>query len=174
MHSYLWLKMVAPIVGLMLVIGCQSGSPPDFAEAVSSPLSTAKKLLELHELLGKNPTHRSEEAREREVDDAAMAQLFVDYKKFDPFLADLYVGFIVGALANNQKNMAVTQRRGGRATLSAGKLLVLFKLDGQDWKIILDRTVPDEIKKRAADEKRQFLEARARAESARAATSVKH
>ena len=70
---------------------------------------------------------------------------------------------MVGALARFQDKLVATAG-GGRATVIAGRARIALRLAGESWQIVLEESVPQEIKDRAAIEKRRFDEARARAD----------
>ena len=123
------------------------------------PLRTVQALLELHDLLGKQPEERSQAARQRPVDEAALIELVHEFEKDDPFLANLYVGFVVGALARYQTRLRVNVK-GNCAEIRAGDLQVVLKLVGDVWRVDLEKSVPEEIKVRAKMEKLRLSRAR--------------
>jgi hypothetical protein len=135
-----------------------SGAPPD-------PRDTARALLALHELDGVQPAQRSDEAKGTDVHRDALAELIADLESTDRFTADLYVGFVVGALARHQTRLFVA-REGSRATVSAGKARIAMRLEQGRWRILLAESVPDEIKRRASQAKQEYEAARARGQGA--------
>jgi hypothetical protein len=124
-------------------------------------METIDALLELHGLRGIMPEERPREVRDRAVDESALKKLFWDYGSEDPFLTNLYVGFVVGALARNQHALAMTQR-GQRATVYAGGLAVhmSYNTRSHKWQIMLDRTIPANVKKRALAEEARLVRRR--------------
>ncbi len=158
------LLRVSTIVGFcLLVVGCRTGSEPAAEELESGPdpLGTVRDLLRAHDLLGKQPEQRTEKSKEKEVDRRALGALIVDLSDQERFLADLYVGFVVGALARNQGRLFLS-RKGARAEVSAGDAKIVLVLHNGRWKIVLAESVPKEIKKRAAEEKARFDDAKKR------------
>lgn len=152
----------APVAFLsLLVLACGEDPRPDPAD-VPDPLATARELLALHDVLGRQPEDRPDETRAAAIDRQALARLIADLEGRDPFVTDLYVGFVVGALARFQDKLVATAG-GGRATVIAGRARIAMRLAGESWQIVLEESVPQEIKDRAAAEKRRFDEARARA-----------
>jgi hypothetical protein len=145
---------------LSLAWGCAEEPDPE-AVAVPDPLQTARDLLALHDVLGRQPEERPDRAKQEPVDRRALAALISDLDGRDPFVTDLYVGFVVGALARYQKKLVATASA-GRATVVAGRARVAMRLEGERWKVVLEESVPAEIKERAAAEKRRFEEARDR------------
>jgi len=148
------------VVGLLFVWGCGDDKKKEPVE-VPDPLETARDLLALHDVLGKRPDERPDEAKAQDVDRQALAALIDDLEGRDPFITDLYVGFVVGALARYQDKLVATANA-GRATVVAGRARIAMKLEGEGWKIVLEESVPAEIVERAAAEKRRFDEAKAR------------
>jgi len=141
-----------------VLLGCSAEPAP---EQVPDPLVTARELLALHDVLGRAPEDRPDESKEREVDRQALTALIADPGGRDPFVTDLYVGFVVGALARYQDKLVATASA-GRATVVAGRARIAMRLEGARWKIVLEESVPDEIKERAAAEKRRYDEAKTR------------
>ena len=149
-------RAVLPIAALLALSACGDDRPPE--PQGPDPLDAVREILRLHDLEGRQPEERSPQAREREVDRAALSRLVADLDARDPFLSDLYVGFVVGALARHQTRLFVS-RMGNRAEVSAGDARIVLVLDGGRWKILLGDSVPDEIERRAAQEKRRYEEA---------------
>ncbi len=139
----------------LLAIACTSSSRPTPSPSGSDPLATVRDLLRLHDLLGKQPEERSDKTRNTKVKRSALNPLFTDLEDPGPFLSDLYVGFVVGALARNQGRLFVS-RQGGRAEVTAGKARIVLKLAGNRFRIVLSESIPEDIKKRAAQEKIRF------------------
>ncbi|MDD5306239.1 MAG: hypothetical protein PHU25_02850 [Deltaproteobacteria bacterium] len=149
-----------PLAAMVLFSACSRKA------LAPSPADTARELLALHGLVGRQPEDRSEADRKRPVDRKALTALFSDYATTDPFLADLYVGFLVGALARNQGDLRVTVQ-GKRAVVQAGKLGVALELRERTWLISLAASVPDGIKRRALEEKVRYENARAAGQAVR-------
>jgi hypothetical protein len=138
-----------------------TGGKDDPGEKGPDPLETARGLLALHGLSGRQPEERPEAQRDAPVPREQLARFVADLETRDPFLTDLYVGFVVGALARHQGRLFV-ERQGSRAVTSAGDARVVLTLTPAGWKVVLEESVPDEIKRRAAEEHARFLEAKAR------------
>lgn len=129
--------------------GCTSLSSK---EAEPKPMDSVKQILRLHGLEGRSLETRSEAVRRAAVDREKLSRLFLDYTKEDPFLANLYVGFIAGALATNQHTLHVTER-GPRAKVRAGNLSIFMHLKDGEWRVSLAESIPDAVKARAKMEK---------------------
>ena len=130
------------VAGLVLLPGCSKGrTPPD-------PRQTVAQILAVHGVSGKDGEARTASEKKKRVDPETLEQLFVDYRDFDPFLAELYVGFVVGALARFQDQLVVEQQS-RRARLLAGRVTVVMKLKDTGWQVDLDRSIPQTIKARA-------------------------
>ena len=134
------------------------------AEKPPNPGDTVLKLLDLHNLAGKLPEERTKENAEAEVDRAKLAALIADLDEHDPFIADIYLGFVLGVLASHQARLFVTVE-GYRAEIAAGRASVKMRLVDGNWKIVLGESVPPEIKERALLEKKNYEEAKAAANS---------
>jgi hypothetical protein len=160
------MRVAAAIGALLLAAGVGLVSGCGRADAKPSPADTARELLSLHGLAGRQPEDRNEADRNKPVDHRALSALFTDYASTDPFLADLYVGFLVGALARNQSSLRAAEA-GDRATVEAGKLAVSLERRGGRWLISLASSIPDEIKRRALEEKVRYDAARAAGQSLR-------
>ena len=146
------------LMGLLCCAACTPNGDPVSAEIGPDPMTTVRELLQLHSLLGRQPEERSEKAKNKEISTASLEPLFVNLDTHDPFLRDLYIGFVVGALARNQGRLFVT-KRDNRADVRAGKLTVKMVQAKDRYKIDLDKTIPPEIKKRAAEEKTRYHQA---------------
>lgn len=133
-------------------------------EEQADPSKAIITLLDLHDLAGKQPDQRSPDSRRKEVDRSKLEPLIADLDAHDPFIADVYLGFVLGVLAHNQSRLYV-ERAGSEATVFAGKATVSMRLVDGRWKVVLGDSVPPEIKERAALEKKSFEEAKARARS---------
>lgn len=145
-----------PLLTVLVVLALACGeegqkSPPD----VPDPLIAARELLALHDLLGRQPDERTAESQEQEIDRAALTRLVADLEHREPFISDLYVGFVVGALARFQDRLVATVI-GSRATIVAGRARIVLQLDNGKWKFVLEESVPAEIKERATAEKRRY------------------
>ncbi len=116
--------------------------------SVSEPLFTVEQILKLHGMHGRSAEQRPQDVRNSPIDREKLASLFIGYEKEDPFLADLYVGFVAGALAASQKNLEVFET-GKKAEIKAGRLTVHMYLKNGTWKVSLAETVPNEIKIKA-------------------------
>jgi len=135
--------------------GCNNFGGRD-EEVAKGPLQTARALLEAHDLLGKLPSQRSPEKAQKEVAEETLRLWIQDVDKFDPFIAKLYVGFVLGALANHQDRLSVEQT-GSKATIHAGSLPIRLVKEAGTWRISLAYTIPDEIAKRAEKEKARVM-----------------
>ena len=145
-------------LAIAFVAGCKTGAERPAQAPGPDPMTTVRSLLSLHDLLGKQPEERGASARSKPPDPAELNRLFADYDRLDPFLGNLYVGFVTGALARNQGRLFVS-RQGDRAEVSAGRLRVIMKRSEGRYRIVLEKTVPYEIKARAAREKAIFDQA---------------
>lgn len=141
-------------------MGCNQRTPDKVPDRGVQPLKAVERLLSLHDLNGRQPEERSAESRNREVDRGKLEALVSDLNKHDPFTSNLYVGFIVGALARYQTRLMVTQS-GDRAEIMAGKARVVMRRADNEWRFVLDESIPEVIQQRAAEEKRRFESARA-------------
>ena len=148
-------KHLPAIFPVLALVGCFACS----AEKASNPGDTVLKLLDLHNLAGKLPEERTKESSEAEVDRAKLAALIMDLDEHDPFIADIYVGFVLGVLARHQARLFVTVE-GSRAEVTAGRAGVKMRLVDGNWKIVLGESVPREIKERAIVEKKNYEEAK--------------
>jgi hypothetical protein len=126
------------------------------------PMDALLGLLDLHGVLGRQPEERPEAQRDAPVPRERLARFVADLDARDPFLTDLYLGFAVGALARHQGRLFV-ERQGSRAVISAGDARIALVLTPSGWQVVLEESVPGEIKRRAAEEHRRFLDAQARA-----------
>ncbi len=154
-------KRLPAIFPVLALVGCFACS----AENAPNPGDTVLKLLDLHNLAGKLPEERTKESSEAEVDRAKLAALIVDLDEHDSFIADIYVGFLLGVLASHQARLFVTVE-GSHAEVTAGRAGVKMRLIDGNWKIVLGESVPREIKERAIVEKKNYEEAKAAAASA--------
>jgi len=132
----------------------------DDGAGAAGPRATAERLLELHGLLGRQPEELTPEQKGATVDRAAVAGLVADLGAYDEFTGDLYVGFVVGALAEQQGRWT-TAMDGARALIAAGNARILFVRRNGAWKVDLAASVPDVIKERAAEEKIRYEAAKA-------------
>ncbi len=130
----------------LIVLSCGDNSPK------SSPKESVSKLLELHGLKGRLPEDRTEDEKNRAVDKKALEPLIADLDANDPFITDLYVGFVVSVLARSQDNLVVSTKD-DQATVKAGTLRVKMVLVENRWKILLEETIPEKIKAKAREEK---------------------
>jgi hypothetical protein len=138
------------IISILSVGGCDRFQSESTERP--SPLDTANKILALHGLAGKTPEARPPQVRKTIPNPETLKQLFLDYDKEDPFLANLYVGFVVGALSVNQRNLHVFQES-HRAEIKAGNARISMHLLGGAWRVSLAESVPEVIKARAKMEK---------------------
>jgi hypothetical protein len=148
--------VAALAVALIAAGACRSGDE----EGAGGPRAIAERLLALHGLLGRQAEELSQAERDAPVDREAVAGLVDDVGAYDEFISDLYVGFVVGALAKSQGRWT-TAMDGERALIAAGDARVYFVRSGGAWKVSLAASVPDVIKERAAEEKRRFEAAKA-------------
>ncbi len=162
MKGILSLASMGIPIAFLTVMACNPTSESPLSSKGPDPLATVRKLLELHELVGRQPEERSLETRKKDVDLKALGELFEDFDGKDPFLRDVYIGFVVGVLARNQGRLFVS-RQGNRAEISAGKAKVVLRRDNSQFRIVLKESVPKEIVTRANEEKDRFKEAKERA-----------
>jgi hypothetical protein len=144
------------------VAACRSGGE----EGAQGPRAAAERLLALHGLLGRQPEALTQAEKDAPVDRKAVAGLVDDVGAFDQFTSDLYVGFVVGALAKHQGRWT-TAMDGAQAIIAAGGARILFVRKDGAWRVSLAASVPDEIKKRAAEEKRRYEAAKAAGDALR-------
>ena len=154
--------LTATLISMILLSACAKEEAP----SVPDPREAAEALLRLHGLAGRQPEDRSDEEKDTEVDRDALAALVKDMDAHDPFIADIYTGFVVGALARNQETLTAVVN-GERGTIIAGKARVVLALEDGKWRFVLGDSVPPEIVERAREEKQKFEEAKARGESLR-------
>ncbi|MDJ0762571.1 MAG: hypothetical protein QNJ97_06235 [Myxococcota bacterium] len=136
------------LISAMFFLSCCDRSA-DKKTSGPSPLATLRELMRLHDLEGRQPEDRPAATRKKQVDQKALAALFLDFERQDGFLADLYVGFIVGAVARHQAHLKV-RTIGNRADVTAGNVRVRLRWSGERWQIAIAESIPDEIKQRAA------------------------
>jgi len=146
---------------LAAVSSCAEPAGSDPGPQGPDPLEAVRGLLTLHGLAGRQPEERPEAQREAPVRREDLTRFVADLDARDPFLTDLYVGFVVGALARHQGRLFV-ERQGSRAVISAGDARLALAMTPAGWKVVLEESVPDEIKRRAAEEHQRFLDAKAR------------
>ena len=156
-----WIVALLAIAG---AFGCRAEG--DDVGAATGPRATAESLLALHGLRGRQPEDLTRDEKNAPVDRAAIAALVADVAAYDEFTGDLYVGFVVGALAKHQGRWT-TAMDGAQALIAAGDARILFVRSGGKWKVDLAASVPDEIKKRAAEEKQRYEAAKAAGEALR-------
>jgi hypothetical protein len=145
--SACFLLLLITVLSVACVDAKQTSDPTN-----PDPTITVNELLWLHGLLGKQQEDRSHQTKSIEVDMASLETLFVNLEKHDPFLRDVYVGFVVGALARYQGKLFVSKHE-NEADVRAGNLTVRMKLENDRYKIDLEKTIPAAIKQRAAEEK---------------------
>ena len=155
------LGLCVAALALLLVATCKDSNKYPEVKPDPNPLATVRELLRLHDLVGKQPEERSDETKKKEVDRSALGTLIDDLDANGRFLSDVYVGFVIGALARNQGRLFVS-RKGRSAQVTAGNVKVKLRLKDGIWKIVLSETVPAEIKKRAVLSKTQFEQAKKR------------
>lgn len=141
------------LIALFVLPACAKKAPLE--ETGPDPLVTVESLLKLHDVWRKQPEERTRESRQRPVDKGALRELVYELEKEDPFFANLYVGFVVGALARYQTRLGVIVR-GDRAEVQAGALQVVMRRVDRSWRVDLERTIPEPIKARARAEKRRM------------------
>jgi hypothetical protein len=154
------LMAIFPALAIVVCFACSE-------KKASNPGDTVLKLLDLHNLAGRQLEERTKESSGAEVDRAKLAALIVDLDEHDPFIADIYLGFVLGVLASNQARLFITVEGSG-AKVAAGKAVVKMRLVDGNWKIVLGESVPQVIKERAFLEKKNYEEAKARARAASA------
>ncbi len=157
MRGILSPALTGALSAFVLVMACTPNPGPPAATQGPDPLTTVRELLQLHDLVGKQPEERSVKTRKQEVDPKALSQLFYDFEADDPFLRELYIGFVIGVLARNQGRLFVSTH-GNRAEIAAGKAKVLLKRDQDRYRIVLKESIPKEIVKRAKQEQARFKE----------------
>ncbi len=136
------------------------GSCADKKDA--DPGDTVLRILDLHDLAGKQLEDRSKESRDKEVNREKLSALIADLDQHDPFIADIYLGFVLGVLSSHQTRLFVTTE-GTRAEVMAGKAVIGMRLVDGTWRIVLGESVPAEIMERALPEKKTYEDAKARA-----------
>ncbi len=141
-------------------MGCHERFTEKAANRGEHPLQAVERLLSLHDLNGRQPEERSAKSRNREVDRGRLEALVSDLNNHDSFTSNLYVGFIVGALARYQTRLMVTQK-GDHAEVMAGKVRVVMRRSDNKWRFVLSESIPEVIKQRAAEEKKRFESAKA-------------
>jgi hypothetical protein len=152
-----------PAIAAALFAIAAAGACRDRADdgaGTAGPRAAAERLLALHGLLGRQPGELTQEERDAPVDREAIEGLVADVGAYDGFTGDLYVGFVVGALARQQGRWT-TAMDGARALVAAGEARILFVRRDGAWKVDLGASVPDVVKRRAADEKRRYEAAKA-------------
>ncbi|NLN63745.1 MAG: hypothetical protein GX146_12830 [Myxococcales bacterium] len=143
---------------LITLSACRS-APSDAPGLASTPTDVAWALLELHGLKGRLPEDRPRDVVDRLVPREKLQPLFLDLDEFDPFIGDLYVGVIVGALARHQDRLFASASRED-ATLTAGQSVIHLRKDQGGWKVHLEKSIPEEMKARAQAEKARYENAR--------------
>ena len=137
------------------LIGC--GAPREDVPPAPSPMESLEALLALHGVLGRSLDERPEAFKKAPVERKALTKWVLDYTEQDPFLADLYVGFVVGVTAANQHSMEIAVR-GSRAEVKTGRAKIVLYLRGNIWRVSLSESIPAEIKARAMQEKLRVAE----------------
>lgn len=150
-------RLLAGALAICLGAACSGEKEPAERSNGPDPRETAARLLAMHELVGKLPEQRSEKSRSEPVPQERLREVIADLDARDPFLSELYTGFVVGALARAQDELFV-ERRGAHAVLWAGRARIVMKREGDRWKVVLEKSVPEAVKRRAAEEKRRFEE----------------
>ncbi len=145
-----------PSVLLSVALGALAcGSEREERLMTASPKQTVSALLRLHDVEGKLPEQRDKEARRTSADPRQLKLLIADYGERDSFVDDLYIGFVVGALARCQDQLTINHK-GDRATVKAGNVTVVLQQDNDRFRILLAESIPQAIKDRAAAEKIKF------------------
>ena len=147
--------MIRILTAISLAASVSACNIGENSDPIPSPGETVVQLLELYAVAGQQPEDRSEKDIQNEVNRQRLAVLFTDLEDHDRFLADIYVGFLVGALARYQTRLFATVE-GTRATVTAGKVVVMMQLVNKQWKIVLTDSIPPEIKQRAAEERQKM------------------
>lgn len=153
----------ALVVGTLTVTaGCGTDRPeqPNRASkpTQASPRVAVQHLLAAHHLLGKQPHERTREEKKAKLDEQTLSLFFADSQDFEPFIADVYRGFVLGALTRHQNNLFI-DTRGPKATVRAGDAAIVMRLEKDRWKVVLKESIPSEIEKRAARERARFEQA---------------
>lgn len=147
MIRLLLVLMVATCLGA-LAMGCAR-------EADADPAATVRELLALHGLLGQSPENRSETQRAQPVAPERLAVLLMDDAAPNPFLANLYVGFVVGALARHQDRL-VFNSEGDSVFVQAGDARIVLRLRDGRYRIVLSESIPPIIRERALAQQRRL------------------
>lgn len=142
-------KWTLPAV-VMILAGCNILS--EDVESRPSPSDTLAQILRMHGVEGRSLNERPPEFQKAAVDREVLSRIFMDYAAEDPFLANLYVGFIVGVLAEHQNTLQV-KTKGLRSEVRAGKARIFMHLHDKFWRISLTESIPDAVKARAKMEK---------------------
>lgn len=135
---------------LVATIGACSQNPPP------RPQDTVRELLELHGLWGKLPQERDEAERRRPPDALRLAPLFTDLEKETPFLANLYVGFLAGALSRHQDQL-IYLAEGDTVEVRAGDVRIFMHRLGDRYRIALGKSIPPLVRQRAEAEWERLL-----------------
>jgi len=144
--------MASVSIVLSFALGCVTKENPAPHDPGPNPLHTLNKLLEHHDLLGKQPEERSERSKNNPVRRKDLEQLILDLDKFDDFLSNLYVGFIAGAVSRHQTRLYVS-KIGNKAIVTAGSARIVLRLAEGAYRISLEESIPPEIAKRALSER---------------------
>lgn len=140
--------MASVSIVLSFALGCAPGENTAPRDHGPNPIHTLNKLLEHHDLLGKQPEERSERAKNKPVHRKELEPLVLDLDKFDDFLSNLYVGFIAGVVARHQTRLYVS-KVGNKAIVTAGKARIVLQLVDDAYRISLEESIPSEIAKKA-------------------------
>ena len=152
--------LVVTVVVLLSFVICSCNKTEK--KSSSDPVLTVQHLLDLYNLKGKKPDDRTERQKKKDIDKADLDKLILDIDVEDKFITDIYIGFVLGSLAQNQERLFVT-RQGKTAKIAAGRTKIILNLKNNVWKINLAASIPPEFKQRALAEKIRYKNAKAHA-----------
>jgi hypothetical protein len=150
---------ISALFTLAMLLCCNRETEP------GAPIDTVMTLLELHGLKGRLPQDRPRELVDQPIPRENLLPLFVDLEFLDPFIGDLYTGFVVGALSRHQDRLFET-RSDDRATFGAGQAVIHLKRENGIWKILLEASIPEALKDQAQAEKARYENAKAAGKAA--------
>ncbi|MCU0663308.1 MAG: hypothetical protein MUC50_13405 [Myxococcota bacterium] len=142
-------RRLACLLFLAVFAGCNNQPLP-------TPQDTVRDLLELHGLWGRAPQERSLAEREKAVEKERLFPLFTDLAQEDPFLAHLYLGFVVGALARHQQHLVYTAE-GSTVEVRAGDVRISMHRGENRFRIALSESIPQIVRQRAEAEKERLV-----------------
>jgi len=149
---------VACLIFALGLAACARSKESSSDEANSNnkaPLAVVRALLKQHGLLGRTPEERTLRERETPVERSLIEPLFADLGREELFLEEIYIGFIVGVLARHQDNLMVDVT-GSRASVQAGAATVVLVKKDEQYRIVLQESVPEGVRKRALQEQERY------------------